>query len=46
MEIDTCLVEPDEYRLTLTYACRLSFDSDVRYLKTVHFEKENSHEDQ
>lgn len=39
MEIDTCLIEPDEHRLTLTYTSQIPLDSDVKYLKSVHFEE-------
>jgi hypothetical protein len=38
MEIDTCLIEPDENRLTLTYISRIPCDVDPKYLKSVHFE--------
>lgn len=38
MVMDTCLVEPDEGRLTLTYRSTIILDDDVRYLKTVHLE--------
>lgn len=39
MEIDTCLIEPDEHRLTLTYVSRIPLYSDTKYLKSVHFEE-------
>jgi len=38
MVIDTCLVEPDEGRLSLTCRSTLAMDDDVRYLKSVHLE--------
>ena len=38
MVMDTCLVEPDEGRLSLTYRATLVMDDDVRYLKTIHLE--------
>ena len=39
MEIDTCLIEPDEQRLTLTYVSRIPLNSDTKYLKSIHFEE-------
>ncbi len=39
MEMDTCLIEPDEQRLTLTYISRMPLYSDNKYLKSVHFEE-------
>jgi hypothetical protein len=39
MEIDTCLIEPDEQRMTLTYISRILLYSDNKYLKSVHFEE-------
>jgi hypothetical protein len=39
MSIDTCLVEPDEHRLILTFVSRILLDSDSKYLKSVHFEE-------
>ncbi|MBU1169908.1 MAG: DUF2169 domain-containing protein [Proteobacteria bacterium] len=38
MVIDTCLIEPDEQRLSLTYISRFPLNSDNRYLKTIHIE--------
>lgn len=37
MKIDTCLIEPDENRLTLTFAARFLLPMDSRYVKSVHF---------
>lgn len=39
MEIDTCLIEPDDHRLTLTYTGRIPLTADAKYLKSIHFEK-------
>jgi hypothetical protein len=45
MEIDTCLIEPDEQRLTLTYISRIPHYSDNKYLKSIHFEEKVLHYD-
>ena len=45
MEIDTCLIEPDEQRLTLTYISRIPLCSDNKYLKSIHFEDEDLRHD-
>jgi hypothetical protein len=41
MCIDTCLIEPDENRLTLVYCAFISIECDSRYLKTIHFERKH-----
>lgn len=37
LAIDTCLIEPDEQRLTLTCAARFPLSMDSRYVKSIHF---------
>lgn len=36
-EIDTCLIEPDEHRLTFIDVSRILLYSDTKYLKSAHF---------
>jgi hypothetical protein len=39
MEIDTCLIESDEHRMTMTYTARFAISTDSRYVKSVLFKE-------